>query len=224
MSPGPAIQVADPFRPYRGPSSRLPRAARRTMVSVPLVLLLLLAACQTKLHGTDMGKQPATDFQLVDQFGRQVALSDFRGRPLVLTFLYTACPDVCPLTAERLRLTAQLLGPDAERVGMLAVSTDPVQDSVEAAYRFSSDHGLLERWHFLIGDRGQLERVWQAYYVAAFEVDAQGVPTSARSPGGRVGHTDALYLIDKQGNLRSLLRADFDHTALAQDLRALLRE
>lgn len=189
-----------------------------------LAALLLATACQPRLRGTDMGGRPAADFQLLDQFGRQVALSDFRGRPVVLTFLYTSCPDVCPLTAEKLRLAAAMLGQDAARVGWLAVSTDPARDTVEAAYRFSDVHGLLERWHFLVGDRAQLEAVWKAYYIGVVSEHEAGEHREALAPGLRVGHTDALFLIDKQGRIRSLLRSDFDHTALADDLRALLRE
>src|SRR5690606_10483127 len=102
-------------------------------ISLGLVLLaLLLAGCQTRLSGTELDQAPAQDFRLTDQFGNQVALSDFRGRPVVLTFLYTTCPDVCPLIAERLRLTANALGDDVSRVGILAVSTDPRNDDVAA--------------------------------------------------------------------------------------------
>jgi protein SCO1/2 len=193
------------------------------MVALGLLLALgLLAACQpqVRLRGTDLGGMPAQDFQLADQHGRAISLSDFRGSPVVLTFLYTTCPDVCPLTAERLRLTANLLGGDAERVAMLAVSTDPEQDTPEAAARFVAAHGLQDRMHYLVGRRAELEPVWKAYFVAAVAHEEPGV----HGPVRRVGHTDAVFLIDKQGRLRSLLRSDFDHAALAEDLRALLRE
>lgn len=191
------------------------RLPRYILVGMAMVLLAL-TGCQTRLHGTELDNVPAQDFELASHQGRQVTLSEFRGRPVVLTFLYTSCPDICPLTAERLKLALNLLGGDAERVAVLAVSTDPEGDDLEAAQRFSRAHGLAERWHFLVGSRVELEPVWKAYYVAAVEQPG--------SPAHRVGHTDATFLIDKQGRLRSLLRADLDHAALAEDLRALLRE
>jgi protein SCO1/2 len=198
--------------------ARNPAVLRLAMLLTWLILMLIQGGCQARLRGTDLGGQPAHDFQLTNQFGHPVALSDFRGKPIVLTFLYTNCPDICPLTAERLRLTARLLGSDASNVAMLAVSTDPVRDTVEAAYAFTAAHDMLERMHFLVGSRPELEPIWNAYYVAALEQQVEGATMR------RIGHTDAVIVIDKQGRMRSLLRSDFDHAALADDLRALLRE
>src|SRR5579885_1346108 len=73
------------------------------------------------LQGTNLGGTPAPDFRLTDQFGKQISLSQFRGEPVVLTFLYTHCPDVCPLTAEKLHQVQLQLGKDASHVMMLAV-------------------------------------------------------------------------------------------------------
>src|SRR5436309_2040259 len=63
----------------------------------------VLARAQPKLTGTDLGKEPAPDFQLRDASGQAYALDQFRGKVVILTFLYTHCTDVCPLTAEILR-------------------------------------------------------------------------------------------------------------------------
>src|SRR4029077_10929143 len=84
------------------------------------------------LQGTDLGSTAAPDFHLTDQLGKPIALSQFRGEPVVLTFLYTHCPDVCPITAETLHTTQAQLGKDAARVTMLAVSVDPKGDTQTA--------------------------------------------------------------------------------------------
>src|SRR5437879_3286442 len=68
------------------------------------------------LQGTDLGSTVAPDFHLKDQFGKPISLSQFRGEPVVLTFLYARCPVVCPLTAETLHKTQSLLGKDAAHV------------------------------------------------------------------------------------------------------------
>ncbi len=72
-----------------------------------------------------MGGSPAPGFALTDQHGEQVTLADQRGKVTALTFLYTHCPDVCPLTAAQLRLVDEQLGADADHVALLAISVDP---------------------------------------------------------------------------------------------------
>ena len=69
-------------------------------------------------------------FQLTDQFGWQVSLEDFLGRPLGLTFLYTNCSAVCPLAASKLGLVDALLGELGDRVQFAAITVDPKRDSV----------------------------------------------------------------------------------------------
>lgn len=166
------------------------------------------------LQGTDLGGIPAPDFRLTDQFSKQVSLSQFKGKPVVLTFLYTHCPDVCPLIAEKLHATMLDLGSDAQRVGVLAVSMDPKGDTIPAAVNFSKVHRMLDYWHFLVGTHDDLAPVWSSY-----SVDAQ-----AATSQGRVTHTSAIYVIDKQGRERVLLDNDFTSAQLATDVKILLKE
>ncbi|HEX7593562.1 MAG TPA: SCO family protein, partial [Anaerolineae bacterium] len=74
-------------------------------------LLVFTSACASPspLKGTDLGKIPAPDPKLTDQTGSAVSLADFRGKVVVLTFLYTHCPDECPLIASKLRVTSDAL-------------------------------------------------------------------------------------------------------------------
>src|SRR5260221_14761994 len=105
----------------------------------------------TKLHSVH-----APDFRLNDQFGKPISLSQFQGRPVVLTFLYTHCPDVCPLTANKLHTTMQNLGKNAQHVTILAVSMDPKGDTLAAAQNFSRVHKLGDYFHFLLVAHDQL--------------------------------------------------------------------
>jgi cytochrome oxidase Cu insertion factor (SCO1/SenC/PrrC family) len=66
----------------------------------------------------------AADFALADQHGRIVRLSDYRGRAVILTFLYTRCGDVCPLIVGKLRQALSLLGHQARGVQMIGISVD----------------------------------------------------------------------------------------------------
>ncbi len=179
------------------------------------VCALVLASCaRPALVGTDLGAGPAPDFTLVDgSSGRSVTLSSLRGGAVALAFLYTSCPDVCPLTAERFRAAQRSLGADASRVTFVAVSVDPEHDTPEATRAFSVAHGLSERWYYLVGPRAALQAVWSAYGVGV-------VPTGTPI----VEHNDAIFVIDRRGRERVLMHSDQSADELAGNLRALLRE
>ena len=173
-------------------------------------------ANSTGLQGTDLGGTPAPNFRLTDQFGKPISLSQFKGKPVILTFLYTHCPDQCPLTAEKLHAVMQNLGSDAQRVAMLAVSTDPKGDTTAAALRFSQAHRLQDYWHYLVGTHAELSPIWSNY-----SVYAAPTPTSS---GGSVAHTTAVFVIDKQGRERAFFGDDATSGQLTTDLQVLLKE
>ena len=204
--------------------SRLAPIRRRIVGSMPrfLLAILVLISCAPAttgsapiLSGTDLGSGPAPDFTLTDGLtGAAVTLSSFRGNVVALAFLYTRCPDVCPLTAEHFRRAQQELGTDAEKVVFVAVSVDPDNDTPQNVQEFSRSHQLDRNWHFLVGQRAQLAGVWSAYGVRA--VPDEGKPT--------VTHTDAIFLIDAKGRERVLLRTSVGAEELIKDLRILLNE
>ena len=164
--------------------------------------LVLLVTREPTLPGTDLGGRPSPDFRLTDYRGVTTQLSDLKGRPVVLAFLFSACPDICLLTTAGLAETARAV-PEAAYVG---ISVDPQGDDPSTVRRFLARQGLAERLTYLTGPRTELERVWADYFVHADAAD----------------HTDAIYLIDKLGRQRSLLRSDFDPAELTAALKALL--
>ena len=174
----------------------------------------MIASCApAALNGQPLPSDPAPDFTLVDgTTGQTVTLSSMRGQVVLLTFLYTNCPDVCPLTAEKMRSARDALGDAAKNVAFVAVSVDPARDTPEATRRFAESHGLQGTLRYLIGSRTQLAKVWADYGVA------QADSTSS------VGHTDAIYLIDKSTRTRALVHSDAAPEAIAADLRALAGE
>jgi protein SCO1/2 len=177
-----------------------------------LVALVLGACAPAPLAGTDLGATDAPDFTLTDGVnGRAVTLSAQRGQVVALTFLYTNCPDVCPLTATRFRSAQTDLQGDASRVTFIAVSVDPDRDTPRAVQEFSVAHGLGTNWYYLVGGRAQLSPVWAAYGI--------GVQVGSTT----VTHNDAVYLIDARGRERVLLHSEDLATNLTSDLRALLR-
>jgi protein SCO1/2 len=152
---------------------------------------------------------PPQDFTLRDHDGRSVSLRDFRGRVVVLTFLYTTCRDTCPLTATQIRGALD----DLEReVPALAVSVDPANDTAQRARRFLFRRGLGGgRMRFLLGSRAQLAPVWRAYGI--------------RPQGDDFDHSAYVLLIDRRGRQRIGFPVQrLTPEGLAHDIRRLQAE
>jgi protein SCO1 len=152
---------------------------------------------------------PPRDFRLRDQDGEPVSLRAFRGRVVVLTFLYTTCRDTCPLTATQIRGALDDLDRD---VPALAVSVDPANDTPERARRFLFARGLADdRMRFLLGSRDQLAPVWRAYGI--------------RPQGAAFDHSAYVLLVDKRGRQRiGFPVAQLTPEGLAHDIRRLQAE
>jgi protein SCO1/2 len=206
-------------------------ASRLSVITLALLVVLLVAlfslrnnssgatttpasTSASNLQGTNLGGTHAPDFLLKDQYGKTISLSQFKGKPVVLTFLYTHCPDVCPLTAEKIHTTMQSLGSGAQNVAVVAVSMDPKGDTAATTQNFAIVHKLGDYFYYLIGTHSELAPVW-----ASYSVDAQAATSS-----GVVNHSSAIYVIDKQGNERALLDNNFAPGQLASDLKTLLGE
>jgi protein SCO1 len=154
---------------------------------------------------------PLPGFTLHDQSGRAVSLSDQRGKLVLLTFLYTHCKDVCPLTAQNLSGAVQLLGAKRDDVRVLAVSVDPHGDTPKAVRHFVRVHRLVPQFHYLIGSKTQLARIWRDYSV-----------TSVQRASGDIDHTLYTVLADQTGKARVLYDATATPVDVAHDLRLLL--
>jgi protein SCO1 len=168
---------------------------------------------------------PTYDFTLHDPDHRVVRLSALRGKAVALTFLYTHCPDICPLTAEKFHEAYRRLGGIADRVAFVAVSVDPRGDTPEAIRTFLSTHHVNGELSYLTGSFAELKRVWSYYYVTsdAKETSPKTAPGAPVSPD-LVGHTSIVYLIDPSGNLRVFLPWNFDPKDLTTDLKILAAE
>lgn len=189
------------------------------LVAITVIVLVLVprgsaAVAQPPLAGTVLEARPAAPpIRLSNQFGRPVSLAQFRGRPVVVTFLSAACTTLCPLVAERLRQTLVELGSAGRRVAILAVSTDPTRDTRQVMLQFSRRHHLLHRWQYLTGPRARVSPVWKHYYIYAAPANA---PAAVRD-----AHTSATYLIDGQGRERVLIAGVPQVADLRRDLLIL---
>jgi len=155
---------------------------------------------------------PPPDFALRDQDGHLVRLSSLHGKAVLLTFLYTHCPDVCPLTANNLNSALTRLGQARTDVRVLAVSVDPKGDTRAAVNTFVRSHRLRPQFRYLTGTAKELRSIWRAYKVQAV-------------PQGEAGVDHTLYtlLIDPGGRARVLFDVQARPAAIAHDVRLVLR-
>ena len=155
----------------------------------------------------------APDFALRDQDGHTVRLSAQRGRFVIVAFLYTHCPDVCPLIAEHLNQALRELGPDAGEVRVLAVSVDPRGDTPQAVRHYVRLHRLLPQFRYLTGSRRQLAPVWSAYHVAA-----------SLNNLDLIDHTAYELLLDPKGVGQVIYHAHVHASDVAHDIRILAKQ
>ena len=154
----------------------------------------------------------APNFALRDQDSQTVELSHLRGKAVLLTFLYTHCPDACPLTAVRLNGALAALGPERTHVRVLAVSVDPRRDTRQAVAGFISSHHLLQQFRYLTGPRTKLAAIWRLY----------GISSHPAGGDKTLDHTLYTLLIDPQGRGRVLYDSTATSTIIDHDLRLIL--
>ncbi len=156
---------------------------------------------------------PALD-TLHNYNGEPFKLADFHGKAAFVTFLYTHCPDVCPLIASQLHNVLVQLGPDAAKVGLVAVSVDPRGDTRSNVEAFLHEHGFSGQMKYLTGTAAQLAPVWQAWNIGA----AQDVGHPEF-----VNHSAAVYGISASGKLTTIYAAPLIPSQLIHDVKPLLQ-
>ncbi|HEV8635238.1 MAG TPA: SCO family protein, partial [Chloroflexota bacterium] len=171
-------------------------------------------------------------FELTDHLGRTARSEDLRGRVVVANFVYTNCPDVCPLLSARMQALQTRLREEkllGDRVQLLSFTVDPARDTpaVLRAYaeRYRADPS---GWRFLTGPEERLVPL----VVDGFHMGVQVLPPTpgAAGHGGdmhepyEVMHSGRFVLIDRQWRVRAVPDAsDFDPDRAVADIRRLLR-
>lgn len=152
-------------------------------------------------------------FTLVDQTGRTVTDADIRGRPALVFFGFTHCPEVCPTTLIDIGNRLNALGPAADQLRVLFVTVDPERDTPAqmALYLQSFDPRIT-------GLSGTSEQV--AAMVKAYKAYARKVPTEG---GDTMDHTASTYVMSADGRFRTLIDYHEDEAAALAKIRLVLR-
>ena len=159
--------------------------------------------------------RPMPDATLLDQYSAETRLSDFRGQLVLLTFGYTHCPDVCPLTLNEFQRTQQALGGLADAVKFVFVSVDGARDTPETIRSYFGFRGLDDMVG-LTGSEDAARTLGEGFGVS-FERAA-----ADESGFYLVNHTAGAFLLDQQG--RWIRRYPFGvmPSEMAADLKTLL--
>ena len=131
-------------------------------------------------------------FQLIDQDGKPITDADLKGRPFLVFFGYTHCPDVCPATLFEVSELMRALGKDADRAGALFVTVDPERDTPAALKDYLASFD--PRVRAATGNRAAIDAAERAY-----RVYAKKVPSDKDKDDYSMDHTALVYLMDKQG-------------------------
>ena len=169
---------------------------------------------------SDQGELPrlgeAPSFTLVSQDGEEVTLSSLHGKVVAVTFIYTWCPDICPMLTDKMARVQDALGDDfGKEVAFVSISFDPERDTPEVlkdyAAAFDAD---LAGWSFLTGELDTVRDVANSYGVVVLSTDNEAID-----------HSTLTTLIDRQGHMRvQYVGYRFDPEELRQDLLTLVNE
>jgi protein SCO1/2 len=186
-----------------------------------LVLLCIsLLACDSGLPV--IGELP--DLPLKDQDGKKFTFLELRGRVLIVSYIYTHCPDVCPMTIKKVQEIEKGLNKNGlkGRVYFVSITLDPKRDTPEAIREHVRRSSLdIRNWVFLTGNETIIDSIIKGAGVVAIKDPTQY--TENKEPYYFITHTDRISLVDKKGKIRKHYKgSSFDMDELLTDVEKLM--
>ncbi len=159
--------------------------------------------------------KPAPPLQLSNYNGKPVNIDQYKGKAVLVTFIYDHCPDICPLIVSNLHAAQnQMSAAERKQLQIIAVSVDPKGDTPQTVKKFLADHQMTGRMDYLIGSRPQLENVW-----ADWNIKQKNDPSN-KNPDA-VEHSALIYGISGTGDITTLYPANFKPDQIVQDVPKL---
>jgi protein SCO1/2 len=177
------------------------------------VFLALLVAAVPATQALSRLPPIEGQFDLTTLDGRDVTLSNYRGKWLLIYFGYTFCPDVCPTVLTEIGQALRELGPNAGHVQVLFITVDPARDSAPVMKRYLK--AFDPRIQGLRGDPDAIEAAAKSFHVYYH----------ARSVGGgeyAIDHSSYVYVLNPKGQFVDLLLPDVPGHKMAEDIRKLI--
>ena len=192
---------------------------RTLKITFFLIISILLQSCSKppSWHGSDVsGMLPDLEFNLTGPDNEQVDARSLRGKPVLVFFGFTSCPDVCPTTLTQLSVVMKKLGPQADNIQILLVSVDPGRDTPEVMKSYTASFGpwLLG----LTGPEDTLEALRKSYgvYAAMESSDSKGAYN--------VMHSAAVFAFDAEGHARVLISDVNNVDNVVADIQQLINQ
>jgi protein SCO1/2 len=197
------------------------RLRRILVIAAALVVVIFaFAIYQIEARAPEPGSaaqntaQIGGPFQLVDQNGRPVSDRDLLGKPTVIFFGFTYCPDVCPTTLADMTLWLKALGPDADKLNMVYVTIDPERDTPARLKSYLT--AFDPRIRGLTGAPQAIAQAAHGYSVYYQKVALQGGEYT-------MDHSTLIYLMDAKGHMAELVQYGTPNDQVVASLRKLLK-
>ena len=160
-------------------------------------------------------------YPLITQDNKSVKFPEFvKGKLVVVGFIFTNCPDICPLTTNNMRLVQEKLNAEKiENVSFVSISFDPETDTPDILKKFASLRNLdLNNWSFLTGDKKITDQIIKKAGVFAIPSD------TSKTPSGEeivfFVHTDRISLMDEEGRIRkNYFGSKLDIEEIVEDIK-----
>jgi protein SCO1/2 len=219
------------------PAGRRGLALRRRDIAVLAVALVVLGvllyllirpAGRTGINGSAVSSShgayaglaetrplPAPPLRLDNYLGAPFNLASYRGKAVFVTFLYTHCPDVCPVITSHLHTAiTQMSAAERREVAIVAVSVDPRGDTPKTVAQFLQNHEMTGRMQYLLGSAAVLGRVWRDW----------GVSSSPQTQNPElVAHSALIYGISAHGKVTVIYPENFSPSEIVHDAPLLAR-
>ncbi|MHA6287999.1 SCO family protein [Maricaulis sp. CAU 1757] len=207
----------------------MPRPVLWILIAAPVVMMLTFltlmlndarndgaAPAPTRVSGeADIGGP----FTLVDHTGSTVTEADFRGRPMLVLFGYTWCPDVCPFSLQVMDAAlGQLDAEDQGTIQPILVTVDPERDTVEQMASYVASPAFPDGLVGLTGSLEQVDAMASTYRVAVRRNNEEG------GEDYLVDHSSLIYLMDSEGDFVDVFSPQADPREIAARLQHFLDE
>jgi len=161
---------------------------------------------------------PTPEFSLTNQSGQLVTTEELRGSLLVVGFVFTRCPSVCPaLSARMQRLQYTLARLPQKDVTLLSITIDPEHDTPAVLSEYAAEYDAdPSRWQFLTSEPDSIRAVLDGFHVSAERIDDPDKPNN-------ILHSEAMLLVDADGTLIGVYQGETEQlVTLPQDIRRIL--
>lgn len=197
------------------------RSFNKRAIFVVCMLMLSAYSCdRMKIQDSLSG----TEYLLKNQHGTDIHFpSDFEGKVMLVGYVYTHCPDICPLITFNMRDIQNEFDSD-ENLLLVSVSFDPDRDTPDVLLDYAANFRLNQNnWQLLTGDKPVIENLLSKLKIGTVKTPTRF--TESGTPIYFIDHTDRVTLIDEKGQIRRHYSgSELDKEEVVKDIRRLLTE